>query len=599
MNQSANSENNTSAPILAPVAEVRMGEQAIAKRLKTRLWWLTGFCLLLALGLVFASFRSQGTLITVRFKEGHGLKAGDTLRYRGIDCGSVTGVNLSKDRGGVDVVIRVFTGSELVAVEGSRFWIQRARLSLSQVSGLDTVLGAKYVGVLPGDSQELQTEFVGLESPLAMTEGDSLEIEVQFPTGLGLEEGHPVRYRGIKVGEVTQVALSADVQWVRVDIRLVGASRELAREGTQFWIEYPRLELTEIRGLDTLLGGSYVALEPGPPQAAPTQTFVGLAEPPPLPRRPGSLEIELDASTRLGIVRGAPVVYRGLEVGNVVHVDLSQDGASVKVTAVIDAEYGELVREDSKWWAVGGIRFNAGLSGVEISVDSVSSWVRGGIAFATPPQPGKPVVTGHRFMLEAKPLDEWLQWQPRIARGTNGKTQSGLSLPTAQRVVFSWKSTILGIGRRQTEECWGIVLNSSALAIPSRLVDSVSQVGSGVALEVGGLSIPFQAERMSQHGAIAVYRLPQEWTGESWPTQFVQSSFRPDIVLLVINSELSEPMAIDGTRLEPLTGVGVKIAPGVPISKELNGSPVVDSATGSVFGLLCHTDNGWIVGAMR
>ena len=47
-----------------------------------------------------------------------------------------------------------------------------------------------------------------------------------------------------------------------------------------------------------------------------------------------------------GHCSGAPVVYRGLEVGKVVHVGLSKDGASVKVTAVVDSEYGELVRKD-------------------------------------------------------------------------------------------------------------------------------------------------------------------------------------------------------------------------------------------------------------
>ena len=145
-----------------PLAAVRTAEQVANGRLKTRLWWLTGACLLLALGLVFSSFRRQGTMIHVQFKDGFGLKAGDTLRYRGIDCGSVSSVQLTDDLGGVNEIL-VFPGSQSLAVEGSQFWIQRARLSLGQVSGLDTVLGAKYVGVIPGKTDRQQREFVGLK----------------------------------------------------------------------------------------------------------------------------------------------------------------------------------------------------------------------------------------------------------------------------------------------------------------------------------------------------------------------------------------------------------------------------------------------------
>jgi hypothetical protein len=146
--------------------------------------------------------------------------------------------------------------------------------------------------------------------PLGFTDGQSLEIRVLFPAGEGLQEGDPVRYRGISVGEVTSVELASDAEAVAVGVRLVGASRELARVGTQFWIERPRLDLTEVRGLETLIGGRYIAMQPttlgSPGNAQVSGEFTGLAEPPPLPRRDGSLEIELDASRRLGIVRGAP-----------------------------------------------------------------------------------------------------------------------------------------------------------------------------------------------------------------------------------------------------------------------------------------------------
>ena len=70
-----------------PKAVVRTAEQVSAGRLKTRLWWLTLLCVGLAAALVVSSYQTQGTTIAIHFDQGHGLKAGDTLRYRGIDVG--------------------------------------------------------------------------------------------------------------------------------------------------------------------------------------------------------------------------------------------------------------------------------------------------------------------------------------------------------------------------------------------------------------------------------------------------------------------------------------------------------------------------------
>ncbi|MFO0943895.1 MAG: MlaD family protein [Pirellulales bacterium] len=161
-----------------------------------------------------------------------------------------------------------------------------------------------YLGVIPGSSGRRTSRFTGLETPLLMTEGDDTEIRIRFPAGEGLEVGDPIKYRGIKVGEVVGIQLENDLQSVTVSVRLVGSAQKLARLGTQFWIERPRLDLTEIRGIDTLIAGKYIALQPTSNDGPLTNSFEGLSEPPPLPRREGSLEVELDSPQRMGIVRG-------------------------------------------------------------------------------------------------------------------------------------------------------------------------------------------------------------------------------------------------------------------------------------------------------
>ncbi|MCR9293022.1 MAG: MlaD family protein [bacterium] len=579
-----------------PNARIRARETVNYGRLKTRLWWLTALCGLLAIVLVLSGFRSQGLQIRIQFQDGHGLKVGDTLRYRGIDVGDVRSIQISDDLAAVEVGVLLSPGNEKLAVAGSQFWIERARLRLGQVSGLDTVLGAKYIGVIPGpQSGKRSLKFIGLESPLNMTSGDSAEIQIEFPAGEGLGVGDPVQFRGTSVGEVTDVALTDNADAVLVHVRLVGAARKLARAGTQFWIERPRLDLTEIRGLETLLGGRYIAMQPTLDKSDPQFRFVGLAEPPPLPRRDGSLEIELDAANRMGLVRGAPIAYRGLEVGRVSNVGLSHDGATAKVAVIIDAEYADLVRENSKWWAMGGLKIDADLRGVHIAVESLSAWVRGGIAFATPEYPGKRVVTGHRFVLEPQPMPEWLDWQPRIAVGH--ASALGIEMPRPLRVVASWQSSFLGLSRRRTSQCWGIALSDGSLYVPADFLKRAADLDTPVNVEIAGKSFALVPEMVKFRGATASLPVPKLVEVSNWETKRI-GTWDGKSILLVINPELSEPLALDATRVSLDPELGLEIAEGVPIASSLEGSPVLVAESAELLGLLVQRENKWFVGKL-
>ncbi len=578
-----------------PEAHVVTANEASANRWRTNLWWLTAACAVFAIGLVISSFRTQGTVLHIRFEEGHGLKAGDTLHFRGIDVGRVTKVVVADDMKGVHVSIQLEQGNEKLAVEGSEFWIQRARLRLGQVTGLETVIGAKYVGVLPGpDPTKPKRDFVGLETPLGMTEGEATEIQIQFPAGEGLEVGDPVRYRGIAVGEVTDVDLNSTAEVVMVGVRLVGAAKGFAQAGTQFWIEKPRLDVTEIRGLETLLGGRYLAIQPDSSSSTPQREFVGLAEPPPLPRRNGSLELELDASNRAGLVRGAPVTFRGLEVGRIANVGLSNDGATVRIQVVIEPEYSELVRDNSKWWSISGLQFDLGLKGVQLSIDSLASWIRGGIAFATPNEPGKRVVTGYRFTLAEEPNREWLGWQPRIAVGQSGAGERR-DLPKPVRVAATWKTSWLGLFRRQSAQSWGLAMDDGKLLVPTSVVRAAAATKESVTIEVAGSSFAFSAKDVASENELSRLTVPDAIEFEKWPVAQFDKQWNGNSVLLIINPELNEPIAIDASRISKKDDVGLSIVTSIAISNTLEGSPVTEAETGQLVGLLTKVKGIWVV----
>ncbi|MBI82239.1 MAG: paraquat-inducible protein B [Planctomycetaceae bacterium] len=241
------------------------------------------------------------------------------------------------------------------------------------------------------------------------------EILIHFDHGQGIKPDDALRFRGITVGEVLAVELSPDLQGVDVRVSVNHAAGGIARKGSQFWIERPRISLTEIRGLDTLLAGQFIAVAPGPAGGARMTEFNGLPAAPAGDLVAGGLRIVLRGSQTGGLRHGVPILYRGLQVGHVIEVGLSDDGASVEAAALILPDFKRLVREDSKFWNASGIELSFGLAGIQLTANALSTVVLGGISMATPNNPGAYAAPDHEFQVHEKPEDHWLDWKPDLS----------------------------------------------------------------------------------------------------------------------------------------------------------------------------------------
>jgi paraquat-inducible protein B len=239
-------------------------------------------------------------------------------------------------------------------------------------------------------------------------------ITIKFKDGSGVKAGQTeIHYRGVPIGEVTTIEVSEDQQYVEVKARLRQSASSIAKEGSKFWIVRPEVDIGNISGLSTIITGPYIQVLPG--GGKPKAEFIGLERPPPV-LEPG-LNI-IVAAANLGSIRpGAPVQYRGIEVGFVTNTELSRDATMVHIDVFIRQRYARLVRIGSRFWAVGGVDVNASLfRGVEINIQSLRSLITGGIAFATPEDPkSAPVKDGTIFLLHDKPQKEWLEWSPKLA----------------------------------------------------------------------------------------------------------------------------------------------------------------------------------------
>jgi hypothetical protein len=201
-------------------------------------WWLPLGALTLALFLGFDAWLGAGPTITIHARAGHGLGVGDPLRYRGVNVGVVRDISLSEDLRRVAFGLRLEPKAAGLCREGSRFWIVRPQMAVDSVQGLETIVGARYLSVDPGELDGAACyEFEALDEPPAaeVVEQEGLELRLVAAGRSGLSSGARVTYRGIVVGGVLRTGLTSDGTGVEIEVFIRPAYAELVRSNTRFW----------------------------------------------------------------------------------------------------------------------------------------------------------------------------------------------------------------------------------------------------------------------------------------------------------------------------------------------------------------------------
>jgi hypothetical protein len=245
------------------------------------LWLLPLAAASLSLWLLFSAWGEKGIGIEVELPHGHGLEVGDLVRYRGIAVGSVQELELTPDLGAVRAWVVLESSARELSREGSRFWVVRPQVDFAGASGLNTLIGAKYLGATPG-SGPYRKRFQGLDQPppMALLEAGGLELTLVTPDQGGIRAGAPVSYRRVVIGKILDVDLARDASAVELRIYIQPRYSDLMREGTRFWkvggaqfrAGFTGIELDVEPVGSLLLGGVTLAIPPNPgPLLAPGQ----------------------------------------------------------------------------------------------------------------------------------------------------------------------------------------------------------------------------------------------------------------------------------------------------------------------------------------
>jgi paraquat-inducible protein B len=200
--------------------------------------WLVPFAVLVVIiWVLIDAWSGSGVKVSVHFTDGHGLAPGDRVRCRGIEVGIVERVLLEDEGVEVWIVLDPEAAGRLARVD-SRWWISRPQIDWSRVSGLDSLVGPRFVLVDPasGDTP-VAHDFDGLpEAPIIehFAEGD-LSLSLFAEDRGTLHAGSAVLYRGVRIGTIHMTSLSQDATGVEVKALVEAKYAPLVRINSKFF----------------------------------------------------------------------------------------------------------------------------------------------------------------------------------------------------------------------------------------------------------------------------------------------------------------------------------------------------------------------------
>jgi paraquat-inducible protein B len=342
-------EQQTPVP---PVPESR----AVAKR-HTRLspvWIIPIVAALLGIWVGVSRIRSEGPEITIVFPSAEGLEAGKTkIHYKGVDVGTLSTIELSEDHQRVIATAQMAPKTEGFLVRDTRFWVVRPRISGANVTGLGTLISGAYIGMEIGTAQESKTHFVALDTPPVVTGEFPGRFFLLKTSDLGsLDTGTPIFFRRLQVGQVASYRLDGDGQFFSVKIFVQSPYDHYVTANTRFWqasgidvsLSASGLSVQTQSLLSILIGGIAFATPPATlamPAADANTSFTLYVnrsqafEPP--PRNPQTYQLIFSQSVR-GLTPGAPVDFRGIQIGKVTDVRAQIDARTFQFSAPVTIE---------------------------------------------------------------------------------------------------------------------------------------------------------------------------------------------------------------------------------------------------------------------
>ncbi|MUK50944.1 MlaD family protein [Aliivibrio fischeri] len=348
------------------------------------LWILPLLALCLGGWLVYSSLMEAGQRIQIYFEDAQGLMAGrTTIRYQGLEVGMVKNITLSKDLSNIYVDADIYPEASDLLKENTQFWLVKPQASLTGISGLDALVSGNYIAILPG-SGEAKTKFTALaNSPAIQPNTTGLSVTLRSKDLGSISVGSKIYYKKIPIGEVYNFKLDHKTDNVRIKALIEEQYAHLITSKSRFWnasgiganIGFNGVDV-QFESLSALIGGAIAVDSPDDGKAIENGKEFRLYSNIKTAGRGIPIKITLPDNNQIS-PNGSAIMYRGLEIGQINSLKLSDDKKDIIASATVEPAFTDYLNDGSRFVLE---EAKLGLSGVE----NIGNLVRGNFLTLVP-----------------------------------------------------------------------------------------------------------------------------------------------------------------------------------------------------------------------
>ena len=304
-----------------------------------------------------------GIRVNLTLHDFDGLEPGRTpVMYKGIQVGHMKTFKIDDDLSGARVELMLDPRTEDYLVEGTDFWVVKPSISLAGITGLEALVKGNYIAIRPGEKGGAPArDFAARpKAPPLDLAAPGLHLVLFSDVRGSLEVGSPVLFKQLKVGSVQSYQLSRDNKQVAFGVHIEPDYAHLVNNSTRFWNASGitlkgGLSGVEVKSesLQTLLAGG-IAFETPDPKAARddkrVQRFNLYSSQEQALEKGVALTIRVPRGD--GLNPGTAIRYKGLDVGKVERIELTDDLQAVILHARVTQATQQIARVGTQFWVV-------------------------------------------------------------------------------------------------------------------------------------------------------------------------------------------------------------------------------------------------------
>lgn len=342
-------------------------------------WLLPLIALAIGVWLLYQSITDAPIEITVDFATGTGIEVGKTkVIYEGIQAGVVTDIRLDQsDLKGVVATIEMDNRIEPFLREGTKFWLVKPEISLSGITGLETIVSGNYIAIKIDTGGSPTRYFTALEEPPAVDMSEpGLHLKLLANDLGSVNVGAPLLYKKIVVGRVLDYELDTQQDKVVVSVIVQPPYDQLITQKTRFWNTSGVRVKAGLDGVDVQMDSLLSVLRGGitfditdPKNEAPARNGdqFKLYRNYSAAQRGITATITFNADDALPS-SGARVMFKGFEAGVIRGIKLSEDHRSVIATVNMSPDMEEYLNTGTRFWLAKPQISLQGISGLDTLV---------------------------------------------------------------------------------------------------------------------------------------------------------------------------------------------------------------------------------------